>query len=64
MFYMNLYIINSSHGHNQMFPTHVLIHPQCRGWGITIRRTGLENGMENRTENGLVEDLTVICLSK
>ncbi len=32
--------------------------------GITKKRTGLENGMENRTENGCVKDLTVICLSK
>ncbi len=30
--------------------------------GITKRRTGLENGMENETENGLLEDLKVICL--
>ncbi len=29
-------------------------------WGLT----GLENRMENGTENGLVEDLTVMCLSK
>ncbi len=30
----------------------------------TKRQTGLENRMENGTENRLVEDLTVICLSK
>ncbi len=30
--------------------------------GIIKRQTRLENGMENGTKNGLLEDLTVICL--
>ncbi len=30
--------------------------------GITKRKNGMENLMENGTENGLFEDLTVICL--
>ncbi len=44
--------------------TYILLSCGASVAGITKMWTGLENAMENGTENGLVEDLTVICLSK